>query len=422
VVVLFMFGACLLAGYGFDRARAPGARTLLGWGAGFVAFAVGLALWLRLAGLGLILKEAGASLALPSYVAYASGKLVWFVVLAAASGAILVLAGLRRLSPRALFIAAIAVLLVDLIPNGVKFKVSQPADQILPKNAVVDSLATIPGQWRIAKYKNDVLPANLPTIVGVDDIHGYDALNVRYYLEMLGALDSSLTDVSNAALRRRIGPITSEAALSSPILNLLNARYVLTAVKPPVGRRQIVALANENSLPRAFIVGRAHHFDDYGTMLAYMKRAQFDPRSEVLLQGTVSGEPPVAGAPGEAGRSGVAAPSAPSAAELGDTRIVQYDATGLTVQVDARTDCYLVVSDVFYPGWQATVDGRAEQVLRADYAFRAVPLEAGSHTVRMMYRSSYFRIGLLFTAAGIALVALMISLRQRRAPAGGGPD
>ena len=419
VVVVFMFSASLLAGYGFDRARAPGGRSaLVACGAGLAVFAVALALWLRLSGLALILKEAGASSALPSYITYASGKLIWFVLLACASAAILILAGLKRLSPRVLFMAAIAVLLADLISNGVKFKVSQPAGQILPSNALVDSLSAEGGQWRIAKYRNDVVPANLPTLVGIDDVHGYDALNVRYYLEMLGALDSSLIDVSNAALRRRIGPITSEAALSSPLLDLLNAKYVLTTVRPSsVGRRQVTRLVNEDFLPRAFLVGRANFFPDYGRMLEYMKQDRFDPRSEVLLTGSAPG-----GAQTIASDLGPASADPGPGQEPGEARIVKYDATGPVIEVNARTGCYLVVSDTFYPGWLAVVDGKVAPLLRADYAFRAVSLEAGSHTVRMVYRSSYFRIGLLFTIAGIALIALMLSSRTAGATRSGGPN
>jgi hypothetical protein len=45
----------------------------------------------------------------------------------------------------------------------------------------------------------------------------------------------------------------------------------------------------------------------------------------------------------------------------------------------------LVISDVLAPGWSATVDGREAPIVRADYAFRAVPVPAGEHDVVMRY-------------------------------------
>jgi hypothetical protein len=413
--VVFMFGFSFLAGYGLDVALSERWRgRMLAVGAGLMVFAALLVLWLRNSGLDLILRETGADLAMSDFLAYASGKMLWFLILAGSAGTLLVLASLKWLSRRKIVGAALVILLADLLVNGAKFKVSQPAREILPPNRLVETLAADQGRWRIAKYKNDVVPANLATLVGIEDIHGYDALNVRHYLEVLGALDSSLVDVSNAALRRRIGPITDEAALASPILDLLNVKYVLSTVAtdpgtrlpgaPARGPREAVSRVNQDFLPRAFLVAGARFFPTYDAVLAHMKTPGFDPRREVLLVGQGPGENPA------------------QSLEPGRAEIVKYDETGLVVEVDAKTRCYLVVSDVFYPGWQASVDDGRAALLRADYAFRAVEVEPGPHTVRMTYRPPLFTIGLLFLAAGVALVAVMISSRRGGGPEEGGAD
>ena len=73
---------------------------------------------------------------------------------------------------------------------------------------------------------------------------------------------------------------------------------------------------------------------------------------------------------------------------------------------------WLVLRDNYFPGWKAEVDGAPARILRADYAFRAVALSAGSHRVVFRYRpeSFYWGIGVslaaLATAAGIALTRL----------------
>jgi len=75
---------------------------------------------------------------------------------------------------------------------------------------------------------------------------------------------------------------------------------------------------------------------------------------------------------------------------------------------------YLVLTDTFYPGWQATVDGEPAEILPADHAFRAVSLEAGEHTIRFEYRPLSFRVGAWVSlGAGLLLAAALIGGRRR---------
>jgi len=80
------------------------------------------------------------------------------------------------------------------------------------------------------------------------------------------------------------------------------------------------------------------------------------------------------------------------------------------VDVTAETDALLVLADTYYPGWSATVDGRATEILRANYAFRAIEVPAGRHEVALVYRPSHWRTGLLLSLAGLlgALACLLI--------------
>ncbi|HEX9076905.1 MAG TPA: YfhO family protein, partial [Anaerolineae bacterium] len=51
------------------------------------------------------------------------------------------------------------------------------------------------------------------------------------------------------------------------------------------------------------------------------------------------------------------------------------------------------LSEVYYPGWRAWVDDGEVQVLRADFLFRALPVAAGTHRVRLLYDPLSFKIG-----------------------------
>jgi uncharacterized membrane protein YfhO len=69
----------------------------------------------------------------------------------------------------------------------------------------------------------------------------------------------------------------------------------------------------------------------------------------------------------------------------------------------------VVLSDTWYPGWHATVDGKDAKVERADYLLRGVRVGPGTHTVEMTYRPLSFRIGWivsLLTALALAIAVL----------------
>lgn len=72
----------------------------------------------------------------------------------------------------------------------------------------------------------------------------------------------------------------------------------------------------------------------------------------------------------------------------------------------------LVISDTYFPGWQAHVDGAPAVLMRANYAFRAVPLTTGTHTIELTYVPRSFRIGLLLSLLGVTLTVALAGVRR----------
>lgn len=72
----------------------------------------------------------------------------------------------------------------------------------------------------------------------------------------------------------------------------------------------------------------------------------------------------------------------------------------------AASDSFLVLSDADYPGWRATIDGRAARTIRADYAMRGVALPAGDHVVRFEFRPTSFYLG---AATSLICVSVLIA-------------
>jgi uncharacterized membrane protein YfhO len=75
---------------------------------------------------------------------------------------------------------------------------------------------------------------------------------------------------------------------------------------------------------------------------------------------------------------------------------------------------YLVLSEVYYPGWQATVDGKEVPIRRGNYLFRVIPIEKGEHEVTLRFVSWPFRVGGMISLATLISAASVLSLLRRR--------
>jgi uncharacterized membrane protein YfhO len=85
----------------------------------------------------------------------------------------------------------------------------------------------------------------------------------------------------------------------------------------------------------------------------------------------------------------------------------------LDLQVKVPEDRLLVLSDTYYPGWKAFVDGKKTKIYRADYTFRAILLNAGTHLVEFVYDPMSFKLGALFTFLGIIGCAVIYLFRRK---------
>jgi hypothetical protein len=154
-----------------------------------------------------------------------------------------------------------------------------------------------------------------------------------------------------------------------------------------------------DTLPRAFVVHRVRVLDDEAAITA-MKHPSFHPEEEAIL------------APG-----GYKALSPEDTGE--DTvKILSYEPEHVVISANLAQEGYLVLSDAYYPGWQALVDGLETPIHRANLLFRAVYLPAGQHRVEFIYAPLSFKLGAVISLATLfGLVAgLAFQVRGQRRP------
>ena len=67
-----------------------------------------------------------------------------------------------------------------------------------------------------------------------------------------------------------------------------------------------------------------------------------------------------------------------------------------------------VFSEIYYPGWTATIDGREAEVIRVDYILRGLEIPAGEHTIEFTFRPKAYIVGNKVTTASSWLIVLLL--------------
>jgi hypothetical protein len=270
----------------------------------------------------------------------------------------------------------------------------------------------------------------LSIIARIDPIRGYNPLDIHRYKEFVQFISDRDAPVEPD---NRIGnfPIVNKS-----LLDLLGTRYLLQPtglevmapklgdvehdrrwkkidedpapvahIFVPGGLKRLppyTVYENREAFPRAFVVSRAEPLPLRPDVLSALKSA--DLRRVVFLEG-LERQPAGAG----------------TASEIQPARIVSYEPNHVTVEIDCTAPGYLVLTDSWYPGWTATVDGRATPLYRADFAFRAVAVAAGKHQVRFHFQPVSLERGKMISMTALVgvcgLCAVLLARRiWRRGP------
>jgi hypothetical protein len=320
----------------------------------------------------------------------------------------------------------------------------QPASAVLasPPPPAVRFLQTrlAAAQARMVGVPHRVGYPLTPMLFGLPDVRNFSALPVRRYMEYIRAA-SRAEDGPDRSARAAKASIFDLAPLMvvqhvplarSPLLDLASVRFVAV---PRAGARsapqrleadpeltlayadqQVFIYENHAALPRVRVVHDAVQVTDESAAVSWAREQGASPKhaGELGLDRTVILEPD------ERGQYPLLPAGDGSPAEY--ARITdETDPDTLTVEAHLDSPGLIVLSDTFYPGWRAWVDGEAASIHPADLLFRAIPVPAGTHVVTLRYQPRSFSAGVvLFLVSAATCGALLVSHRVERSLAAGG--
>lgn len=421
---LFCFAVAVLAGLGADRLagrEGPGAQRstnglALILGAGTVLFAAAIA-W------------QGDRWLPPHVVALAGDSLrrsAGFAVAFTLAGAALVTArAFGRLPGRAFSVLAFLLVVADLALFSTHLNVLQPKDRIFPAPEPGTGLAYLQektrsdGPFRVFRWEPNrsqfagVMPPSTGSIYGLQDVLGFDSLNLARWQELMQAIDPNIV-IRRGNFR---GPRNAEP-LDSPLLDLLDVRYVLAepgATRFPVQPARYTA----RSFPDLTLYERRPGADG-----AHPTRARIV--SDVVVAASDSEALQRLAAPGfRADLRAVSVGSIPGwtnpatagpTTPAGTASVRHHGDERVALEIEAERPGLLVLADAWFPGWKVSVDGHERPIHRVNHAFRGVLVQPGDREVIFTYAPDSFRTGAWVSIAALLLILALAGIFQLRRP------
>jgi hypothetical protein len=126
--------------------------------------------------------------------------------------------------------------------------------------------------------------------------------------------------------------------------------------------------------------------------LRLLDDAGFDPHGAVVID-----RAPV---------SGIA--RSPASGTAGEVLGIEVHPNKVELRVKSSEPAILVLSELYFPGWNAVVNGRPAEILRADYALRAVAVPAGENSVSFNYRPRSFTVGIAISLISLLLCGVIL--------------
>lgn len=300
------------------------------------------------------------------------------------------------------------LIFIDLMFYGTKFFRTYDLTPFVSKQKYIDFLEKEDQPFRVLPILDYPEQDPVLKLQKISSINGYGSLEMMQdYVNFIAAFQEK--------------PVTQDACLmrvaeyNSTAVNLLNTKYVLTTERiederfPLVytdeipaaqtwdpereGTLRLYVYENESVLPRAFLVHSLKVIKNRQQILDALKDPDFDPRAVLILE--------------EEPEEPVAHPLQED--ESSQISFLSYEEDEFVLKASLQRSGYLFLSEVYFPGWKAFVDGQSTKIYRANYLFRSICLDEGNHTVRFVYSPLSLEIGASITVLTlIILIGILI--------------
>ena len=291
----------------------------------------------------------------------------WIIVIGTAC---LLLFQYRKLRAEYMTAALIVLCLFDMWQvnkrylNDEMFVPQTVRDEPIPMTQAIDHILQDKSlDYRVLNLATSTFNEN-ETSYYVKSIGGYHAAKLRRYQELVDEYIQHEMGAAMSAISKAAGDMTQVNGDSIyPVLNMLNTKYFIL----PLQGGQSVPLENPYTYGNAWLVDKVHYVSNANEELEGIRGLNL--RREAVADQQfkdVLGESIVQDS-------------------VGLVRIKAYEPNKLTYEVESDKGGVVVFSEIYYPGWTATVDGVEQELGRVNYVLRALQVKPGKHEVVLSF-------------------------------------
>lgn len=295
----------------------------------------------------------------------------------------------------------------------VKFNPFVPLTWIQPETEIGSWLKIHTPPDRVWGYGTAGIEANFASGIGFLSPDGYDPLYPKWYGQFIQSSKSGKIAVtfdrfsrSDAVIARGYGATDlADNPYRLKILSAMGVRYVLdrkengstertfpgNAFTPVTTLGDWTVYRYLAALPRAYLVQDAQTYNSADEFSRKFFDPSFDPARTVLLDKMPAG-------------------FTAAAAASSDASIRSYAPSDVTIRTVSSADSILVLSDTYYPGWKASVDGKETDVYRVNLAFRGVTVPKGIHDVEFRYQPAWMKTAVAVTIASLFSAIILFKI------------
>lgn len=318
-------------------------------------------------------------------------------------GVVTVLFFSAKIIPRRIIIYLFFLLTIfDLFYFFQKITPFSPKEFVYPETPVVKKLRDISGIDRSWGYGSAFIENNFYTQEKLFTSDGYDPLFIKRYGEFIAASkNGNVPDIiprSDVILEQGYGgKDLEENSFRLRVLDLLGVKYILNKKDHAFpkdrygyvwGDEAFEIYENINSVPRIFLASNYVIEKTKDQIIKRLFDKQFNPKTTIVLEETPNIE-------------------IGSSLTAKTARLRLYSPNKVIIDTESDVNTLLYLSDNYYQGWKVSIDGKDGTIYRANYTFRAVPVEKGKHEVIFFYKPESFRFGLYTTFITMMFIVLL---------------
>lgn len=250
---------------------------------------------------------------------------------------------------------------------------------------------------------------NIPTYYRLYYPEGYDSLYIKRYGELINA---DKNGQKPQKIPRSDVNISDSALYKDKILDLLGVKYILDKTdipkwkfepepwKFPPERYKLIwqngkfkVYENLKAFPRIYFAEKLiYRNNDYDILQEiYLKKhsSLFAITEESLPKNVIP-------------------------AKNGVISLTKYSSREINITTKNNDNNFLVISDTYFPGWKAYLDGKEIKIYRTNYAFRGIIVPKGKHLVSFIYNPLSYKLGLLCSVSGIIFLFIFYIYYEKK--------